>query len=53
MSNLLNRGDHFVQAPELVNEESSWAYLHSHKIREMSMLDVDYKYLNLAAPSAS
>lgn len=32
--NLLNRSDNMsVYAPELINEESNWAFLKSHEVR--------------------
>jgi hypothetical protein len=49
MADLLNRAEHFVTSAELVNLEPTWAYLNSHKLREMSTADGDYKYLDLIA----
>ena len=34
-----------------MNSEATWAYLHSHKLREMNYLDQDYEELNLASQS--
>lgn len=51
MADLLNRQEHFVHSPDLVNSEPSWAYLQSHELRGMGLADSDYKYLDLVASS--
>ena len=40
-----------MHSAELVNSEATWAYLHSHKLRDMNYLDQDYDQLNLAGSS--
>ena len=47
MSDLLGKSEQFVHSAELVDSEPTWAYLHSHKLREMSYLDQDYEELAL------
>jgi hypothetical protein len=41
-----------VHSAELINSEATWAYLHSHKLREMSYLDQDYEELALCDQTA-
>ena len=51
MSDLLSKSEQFVHSAELVNSEATWAYLHSHKLREMNFLDQDYDQLYSSNPS--
>ena len=51
MSDLLHKAEQFVHPPELVGSEASWAYLHSHKSREMNYRDQDYEHLHVASGS--
>lgn len=41
-----------MHSAELINSEATWAYLHSHKLREMSYLDQDYEELALCDQTA-
>lgn len=52
MSQLLSKSEQFVHSAELVGSEATWAYLHSHKLREMSPLDQDYDQLYCTKASA-
>jgi hypothetical protein len=50
MSGLLSKSEQFVHSAELVSSEATWAYLHSHKLREMNFLDQDYDQLHTTNP---
>jgi hypothetical protein len=43
---LLSSNAQFIESGELVYHEAEWAYLHSHKNREMSSLDEDFEHLS-------
>jgi hypothetical protein len=51
MSDLLHKSEQFVHSAELVNSEATWAYLHSHKLREMNFLDQDFDQLYSSNPT--
>lgn len=51
MTELLHKAEAFVHPPELIGSEASWAYLHSHRLREMNFRDQDYEHLHVASSS--